>query len=391
MHDKICSIACVPISSVEGPATHVRELHTYLPDHGFDVTLWLVDLGLPAKIRVPSVTRRSIRVPNIRVLRFLLFDLALFARLLILFQRRADRPNLIYLRQSYSTLLPALLAKILHIPLIVEVNGFFDWDLTSRGTNPFIKIYCRLAESISYGIAGRIICVTNGIKENIDRVFHTQGKTIVIRNGVNTDRLAPKPKRDCRERLGLPAARPIVGYVGCFTPWDGVLEMVDCVPDIVKSHSNLYFVWVGNGHTYERTVQRVRELGLTDRFHFPGFVDSSQLNDYISSFDIAVAPYRAHRNRMGLSSLKCLEYFACGVPTLVSNVPEMEYVSASGGGRQYQADDSRSLTHELCAMLDDMDRLREMGERARDWVCRHSSWAETARQTAIVFREILRE
>ena len=164
---RIYSIACVPLSSVEGPATHVRELHEALGDRGVHVTLWLPDLGLRPRSTIDGVETRLVRVPNISILRYLIFDVFMFLAMSWDFIR-GRRPDVLYLRQSYSTLLPAILAWCFRVPMIVEVNGFFEWDLKARNAALPVRVLSKLGERLSYGVARRIICVTEGIKEQLD-------------------------------------------------------------------------------------------------------------------------------------------------------------------------------------------------------------------------------
>ncbi len=378
---KICSIACIPHSSVEGPATHLRELHAELVKFNCQIDLWLVDIGLPSRIEIPLVKINTIRTPNIPVLRFFLFDLLLFFRLSFQFINAYNRPQVIYLRQSYSTILIGVLSWIYRIPLIVEVNGFFAWDLAARNASFPIRWASRLGEFFSFKRATWIICVTQGIKDELDRIFAIKKKTVVIRNGVNLKRFHIREKQECREKLGLPIDRTIMGYIGCFTPWDGIKEMIEIIPGLTQRHPQLYFLLVGDGYNQATTKKRMVDLQLQPFIHFTGFIEHSMLNDYIASFDFALAPYIPGRNRMGVSSLKCLEYFACGIPAVVGAVPEMDYVESSGGGVLFNPGDWEDFTAKVSLLLDHPERLGEMGKKARAYVVNHSSWQNIAQKT----------
>jgi glycosyltransferase involved in cell wall biosynthesis len=384
---RIYSIACVPLSSVEGPATHVRELHEALGDRGVHVTLWLPDLGLRPRSTIDGVETRLVRVPNISILRYLIFDVFMFLAMSWDFIR-GRRPDVLYLRQSYSTLLPAILAWCFRVPMIVEVNGFFEWDLKARNAALPVRVLSKLGERLSYGVARRIICVTEGIKEQLDATYGTTGKTVVVRNGVDVDDFCPLPRDRCREELQLTADAIVLGYVGCFTPWDGIGSLVTVAPKLLERFPNLQFLLVGDGHESDDVRERVRAAGLDERFIFPGFVEPSRLNAFICSFDLALAPYIPGRNAMGVSSLKCLEYFACGVPAVVGSVPEMGYIESSGGGRLFAAGDDDAFIDTVSCLLAAMEKLPAMGQQARQYVESSCTWKRVATQTYDLLSEL---
>jgi glycosyltransferase involved in cell wall biosynthesis len=384
---KICSIACVPVSSVEGPATHVRELHGELAKQGVNIELWLADIGAAPKIILPTVDIKTVKIPNVPSLRYLLYDVLLFIKLSIAFVKKNDRPDALYLRQSYSTILPGLLSRLFKLPLVVELNGFFEWDLISRKANRVIKICSHIGETISYKYAKRIICVTAGIKENVDREFHVGEKTLVIQNGVNTDHFRPFPQEECRTKLVLPPDKIILGYVGCFTPWDGIESVVELAPGILESYPDIRFLLIGSGHCEIDVRRRVKALGLEGFFHFPGFIDNIELNLYISCFDIALAPYVKERNQMGISSLKCLEYFACGIPVVASSAPEMEYIERSGGGILFTAGNNDEFLRQILNLIRESSQRQTMGKAARKYVEKYCSWKHAAQKTVNVLNE----
>ena len=380
---QMCSIACLPLSSVEGPATHVRELHEALARDRIAVTLWLPDLGKPPRTEIRGITVRLVRVLDLPVLRFVMFDVFLFVRLFFRFLR--SRPDVLYMRQSYSTLLPGVLARLFRLRFVVEVNGFFEWDLRARGVGFVRRFMSRLAERISYGAASSVICVADGIKQQLDMTYGTAGKTTVIRNGVNTDAFEVRSRDACRAELALDRGKLIVGYVGCFTPWDGIGSLVAVAPRLLERLPNLEFLLVGAGQEYENVRAAVQRSGLDEHFSFTGFVERNELNRYISSFDVAVAPYSPGRNKMGVSSLKCLEYFACGIPAVVGGVPEMDYVEASGGGRLFPPGDEDKFASILIHLLSADAERAAMGANARRHVESECTWTTVAQRT----RELL--
>ena len=362
----------------------MRELHENLATET-EITLWLPDYGLEKKLHVEGVEINSIRVPNLRLIRSFLFDIIVTIKLFLILIFKNKTVDSVYLRQSYSTVLVSLAPFIFKKKFFVEVNGFFDWDLKSRGAGKLLRLISRIGEKLSYKAANKIICVTQGIKNNIDSTFNNViKKTVVIRNGVDVSKFMPLDKANARKVLGFENELTI-GYVGCFTPWDGIERIIEILPGLIEKFSNLKVVLVGKGHCIEDVKSKVKELNVEKHVIFTGFVKNERLSPFIASFDIALAPYITGRNEMGVSSLKCLEYFSVGVPVVLGRVPEMEYIEESGGGKII--DSNEQLFESIANLLSDPAGLLLMGKKAREYVVNNATWKSASNKT---LKEMLR-
>jgi len=92
-----------------------------------------------------------------------------------------------------------------------------------------------------------------------------------------------------------------------------------------------------------------------------GYKARSELLDYVAAFDIGLYP--RNLNLMGRTSIKVLEYMACGVPVVGFTVEEMDPVREGNAG--ILARDIPSFASALEALASDGTLRRRMGDNGR--------------------------
>lgn len=120
-----------------------------------------------------------------------------------------------------------------------------------------------------------------------------------------------------------------------------------------------------------RSVQRYAEAH--PRARLLGYVPHNNLLPYIANFDIAVYPRWSDMG--GRHSIKLLEFMACGVPVVSTDVSEAFHVSHAGGG--LIARDADEFTSCLIHLLSDAALRRELGQRGRAYGRRYD-WDRSA-------------
>ncbi|HUJ73124.1 MAG TPA: glycosyltransferase, partial [Verrucomicrobiae bacterium] len=125
---------------------------------------------------------------------------------------------------------------------------------------------------------------------------------------------------------------------------------------------------LGYSHRLRETAE---SLGVGGRLDLRSAVPRHDLFEVCRRCDIGLAfmPRNGtdlnERNMTGASN-KAFDYLACGLPVLVSDLPDWRtmYVDA-GVGLACDPDDPASIAAALQWLLDHPDTMREMGERGR--------------------------
>src|SRR4029453_4090793 len=117
-------------------------------------------------------------------------------------------------------------------PLFLEYNGSEVW--VGRHWDRVSNLYLLARyERLNLAAAARIFVVSEVERMNLMRTCIAPEKIIVNPNGVETDKFRPHVGGDqVRADLGLRSEELLVGFVGSFGPWHGVLVLAEAIKQI---------------------------------------------------------------------------------------------------------------------------------------------------------------
>jgi phosphatidylinositol alpha-1,6-mannosyltransferase len=198
-------------------------------------------------------------------------------------------------------------------------------------------------------------------------------KLAIVYPGVDTrefrpDRLAGE---QARKQLGLEGASMLL-TVSRLAPNKGHLQVLGALATLRSRFPSLVYVIAGEGGMRAAIERRAAELGLADSVRFTGRVaDVRPLYHACDVFVMASTPHGSGGKAGEGFGMAYVEAGACGKPAIAS---------ASGGGgeividgetgRVVDPEDTAALARALASLLEDPERARAFGERARERVLR---------------------
>jgi glycogen(starch) synthase len=155
--------------------------------------------------------------------------------------------------------------------------------------------------------ADLIVAVSQAIRRQLIEQFAVAPeKVCVIYNGVRTENW---PARGPRGQ----GAAPLAVFAGRVTYQKGPHYFVQAAHRLRARHPGLRFVVAGVGDMLESTIALVSELGMADRFSFPGFLDRASLHGLFAQADVFVMPSLSEP-----FGIVALEAIAASVPVVMS-------------------------------------------------------------------------
>ncbi|MDD6582494.1 MAG: glycosyltransferase family 4 protein [Bacteroidales bacterium] len=113
------------------------------------------------------------------------------------------------------------------------------------------------------------------------------------------------------------SARPledkIVTFLGRVTFQKGPEYFVETAKRVLEKDEHVRFVLAGDGDMMPRVIDRVVELGISDRFHFTGFLRGKDIDKMFGMSDVYVMP--SISEPFGISPLEAMQ---SGVPVIIS-------------------------------------------------------------------------
>jgi glycosyltransferase involved in cell wall biosynthesis len=238
-----------------------------------------------------------------------------------------------------------------------------------------------------------------------DHIFvqSEQMKRDVMARGIAAEKLTAVPMGIASADLRPPRAAPQaaaatvsamfqVGYLGTLNAHRRLDVLIDALALLRKGGVDARMIFVGDGEG-ERDrhllIDRAEELGVGPYVEITGFLPRAEALDRISAVDVAVSPFFPTYALRSTSPTKLVEYFALGLPVVANDHPEQRLVlhQSSAGicvpwGARHFAKAIRRL------MLAPAACRHTLGERGRQWVMHHRTYARIADELSGVYQRV---
>lgn len=146
-------------------------------------------------------------------------------------------------------------------------------------------------------------------------------------------------------------------YLGRLSEEKGVLTLVKAMAKVPKGR----LVIVGTGPLEDEIKRQIAAQNLSN-IQMVGFQSGDALNSYIANSMFSVMPSEWYEN----GPISLLENFACGKPVLGANMGGIpENITHGKDGLIFRSKDSGDLADKINFMLDNPEKLPEMGKLAR--------------------------
>jgi D-inositol-3-phosphate glycosyltransferase len=180
------------------------------------------------------------------------------------------------------------------------------------------------------------------------RRFLPGSQAIFSPMGVDFDTFSPGDRQAARSRLGLPADRRIVLFVGRLSADKGLFNLVQAFARLAARRDDVLLHVIGSGPLLESLQAQVAELALVNRATFVGYVSQAALPDWYRAADVAAMP-----SPLEWFGLVAVEAMACGTPLAACAAGgAIDIVRAFECGQLVPAGNVEALADAMLALLD---------------------------------------
>ena len=187
-------------------------------------------------------------------------------------------------------------------PLVVHIHAT-EYDRSGENNRNDI-VYNMEREGMS---AADSVCAVSDLTRNI--VIEKYGidarKVYTLHNAV-----VPSDKKVQRDKF---VKEKIVTFLGRVTFQKGPDYFVETAKLVLDKDPNVRFVLAGDGDMMQHIITRVAELGISDRFHFTGFLRGDDIDKMFGMSDVYVMP--SISEPFGISPLEAMR---AKVPVVIS-------------------------------------------------------------------------
>jgi len=231
--------------------------------------------------------------------------------------------------------------------------------------------------------AAKIVSNSRNTSEILVRDWNIPAQRIAtIHPGVDTEAFTPTLSCNAmRADLGW-SGRRVLLTVGRLQQRKGHDMLIRALAKIRESIPNILYAIVGDGEEYQTLEELTRDLGLQHHVAFYRSISDGDLIRMYQQCDLFVLPNRQIGGDIEGFGIVLLEAQACGKPVLAGNSGgTRETMQTPDTGRLVCCDTPSELETAVVQMLQQPERLMEMGENARRWIETQFSWPKIAQKT----------
>lgn len=189
-------------------------------------------------------------------------------------------------------------------PLVVHVHATsFD-----RGTDDMVDSRVYAIEKRGMEAADKVVTVsdlTRGIV--IEKYGIDPAKVVTVHNAVDfSGRENLRVERGVKDK--------VVTFLGRITFQKGPEYFIEAAAKVLKRTDGVRFVMAGSGDMMNRCIRMVARLGISDKFHFTGFLRGQDVQTMFALSDVYIMP--SVSEPFGISPLEAMR---TGVPSIISH------------------------------------------------------------------------
>ncbi len=188
-------------------------------------------------------------------------------------------------------------------PLVVHMHAT-EFDRSGQHINP--AVYQLEREGMH--AADQVIAVSHLTRNTvIQRYGIHPDKVITVHNGVEPSQLEKDKvfQRHLDEK--------IVTFLGRITFQKGPEYFIEAAYKVLQRDENVRFVMAGSGDMLPKMIRRAAKLGITNKFHFTGFLRGDDVDQMFGLTDVYVMP--SVSEPFGISPLEAMR---SNVPVIIS-------------------------------------------------------------------------
>jgi glycosyltransferase involved in cell wall biosynthesis len=298
------------------------------------------------------------------------------------------RPDFIYQRYSRFSWAGVEASLRSGRPLFLEYNGSEVWVgryWDRVGSLGLLERY----ERLNLAAAARIFVVSEVERRNLLRAGVEDEKIVVNPNGVDAERFQPGVGGSrVREELRIEEDETLVGFVGTFGPWHGVLVLAEAIK-LMPESARVRFLLVGSGALRAEVESILREARAEHRVIMTGAVEHERVPALLDACDVLASPHVPLEDGSEFfgSPTKLFEYMAMGKAIVASRLGQIGDVLAhEETALMVEPNDARALSEAVMRLVDSPALRAHLGAAARREAIARHTWQHNAGRVLSAYR-----
>lgn len=305
------------------------------------------------------------------------------------------KPDVVHGHMHEGVLIGGLVSRLLGVPLVFDFQGSLTGEMVDHG---FISPagtgyrFWHAVEGLACRLPKAILVSSLRAAPLLASEFGVPAEQLVPMpdcaqlDHFNPGRFSAADKAAARRRLGIPAGRPVVVYLGLLADYQGTPHLLHALVRLRAAGEEVHFLVMGFPNE-DQYAQLAATLGVGNWVTFTGRVDyERQAPLYLSIGDLAVSPKLSATEGSG----KVLNYMAMAQPVVAFETPvHKEYLGEAGV--YVPPGDVDGLAAAIQDLLHRPERRHELGQALRERAAQQYSWPAAARRIEQVYKQLVEQ
>jgi len=220
-----------------------------------------------------------------------------------------------------------LASRLLHIPHIVEINGpnIEEKKMFTQDIPPIQKFTAKIIRKFCLRLTHHIIAVSSNLKNFLmeNSIVKNPNKIAVLPNAADTQAFDKDfDIAGIKKSLDL-EGKFIIVYTGTLQVLYAIEDIISALPLVLREIPNAILLIVGEGQAGEKLEKLSKELKITDKVGFTGYIDHMKIPEILSIADVVVAPFKELGMTFFGSAIKIFEYLSAGKPIVATKIGQI--------------------------------------------------------------------
>jgi glycosyltransferase involved in cell wall biosynthesis len=271
------------------------------------------------------------------------------------------------------------------LPLVISLHGS---DVYVAETFAPARVAARTALSR----AGAITACSDDLGRRVIALGADPARVDVVPYGVDIDRFAPSKSRrtECRQRLGISEAAPLILAVGRLVKKKGFEYLIDAMPAITAAERPVLAIG-GEGDLATELRARAERSSPAGSIRFLGNLSQDEVAHYLAAADVAVVPAIRDDagNIDGLPNV-VMEALASATPLVTTAAGGIGAVVAHQRTALVVPErNAAALAEGISRLLADPSLRTAIGSSARTLVAEQFGWSRTVQRFEAAYERAL--
>jgi glycosyltransferase involved in cell wall biosynthesis len=257
-------------------------------------------------------------------------------------------------------------------PFLLEVRDLWPDFAIEMGIlrSRFLIFLARRVEKFLYRHCTRVLVNSPAYVDHVQSKGIPREKITLIPNGVDSAMFDPAERGlQIRDQYGL-RGKYVLVYSGAIGPANDIPVIVRAA-ERLKDDDQFRFLLVGDGKSKSQIEEQVQSLGLHNVI-LAGAHPKSQIRYFLGAADACLATLQNIPMFRTTYPNKVFDYMAAGRPTLlVIDGVIRQVIEQGAAGIFVQPGDDADLAAKILWLRDHPNEAAQMGQNAREYVCRH--------------------